>query len=160
MEAKRKIAKESARKVTAQAAIALAKEELRACRHGPSEAMPDQSKGPIYQPEEDGQSLTSIVRRGFGMSSEYKSPSHISRMTQNSHKSWQRGAKVIKGNKCFPVLGKQEESPLMYQMMTPHHHYRHRQKKPITPFTEMNSSSYSLSSSKELPSNSHILIET
>lgn len=140
MEVKRKIAKEISRKETARASIAMAKEEMRAHPHGPGEAMTSAAKGKAVHMQGD-HSIS--PGKGFGMGSEFKSPKHITRMSQDSYQSWQRGVKAVEMNKQFPMLELEqaEQSPLMYQMMLPRLPVRYKE---TTPFTELNSSCASL----------------
>ncbi len=57
------------------------------------------------------------------MSSEFKSPSHIRRLSREAHNTWQRGTRVLesneKKNNHFPLIQTGEETPLMYGMLQP-----------------------------------------
>ena len=99
------------RKEAARVAIALARDEMRMANYGPGEGRPALLKGPALQ---DDSMMSS--HREFGTSSESKTP--LMRMVPTS--TWQRGAKVIKGNKQFPLIHRRIKSPLMYGMMTPY----------------------------------------
>lgn len=116
LESKYRVAKETVRKETARAAIALAREEIRAERaerQGPGEARPSASQGPALQTADDS-ALYGIA------GSEFRSPRLMHKATRESHHTWQRGAKVVSQSSCFPVLECPEESPLMYDMLRLH----------------------------------------
>lgn len=135
IEAKQRIAKEVARKAAARVAIAMAKEEMRACPSGPGESVPATSKGPVVLTDPD---YPASLQRGAWP--EVKSPSHVTKACRN-HYTWQRGVDAVQKDKQFPVLVACEDSaPLMYQKMLP----RPPRKSAETPFTELNSSTSSL----------------
>lgn len=137
MEAKQRIAKEVARKAAACTAIAMAREGMRACHHGPGESIPSAAQGPVVETS-TGDTYSMPSHKGFGMSSEAtKSPSHVTKMARECHATWQRGAKAVEPNKQFPTIQSvvDENPPLMYRMMLPHL----RTKSADTPFTEVDS---------------------
>ena len=126
MDAKRKVAKETARKEAARVAIAKVKRELRYGPRGPGEQRPA-ARGSAVRTESDQdvrlrreEHLEAIAKK----QSEYTSPAHIRRMTQESHKTWQRGAEAIeeaakskKGSHHFPIIPASSRSAIMYDMM-------------------------------------------
>lgn len=133
IEAKQRIAKEVARKAAARVAIAMAKEEMRACPHGPGESVTSTSKGPVVATDPDR------PQRGVGL--DVKSPSHVTKTACRNHYTWQRGVEAVERDKQFPVLVAYEDSsPPMYRRMLP----RPLRKSADTPFTELNSSTSSL----------------
>ena len=115
---RRKVNRAIARKQVAREAIAIAKEELRKCLHGPGEAMPA-SKGPPVITDSESQHLQFATNR---MISEFQSPSHVRRISQEAHNTWQRGSKALnsieKGH--FPLIQSSTcETPLMYGILQP-----------------------------------------
>lgn len=134
MDAKQRIARESARKEAARTAIATAKEEVRAWPRGLG--MPTQQDQGIHIED----SYSTLLRKG----SEFKSPSHATKRSQVKscqYDTWQRGVKAVETNKRFPPIHSTEDfSPLMYQMMVPHLPGKHGD----TPFTELESSTSSI----------------
>ncbi len=147
---RKRIAKAVARSEAACAAVAMLREEMRTHPQGPKEGMPSAKRGPAVQLE--GDSPSAAATRGFGVSSEYKSPSHVTKMMSECHDTWQRGVKAIELNKQFPVtttyggggLDDKLISPLMHGMMIPHFPPKSAPRPPDTPFTELNSSTSSL----------------
>ena len=135
MDAKQRIARESARKEVARAAIATAKEEVKAWPRGLS--MPSQQDKGIHMAD----SYSTILRKG----SEFKSPAKGSQVKSCQYDTWQRGVKAVDINKKFPPIHSTEDlSPLMYQMMRPHLPARRHADTPLTPFTELESSTSSM----------------
>ncbi len=134
MESKRKIAKEVARREAARGALALAQEDMRAAAEGPGEAIPQHhGRDPVLH-------TGPVIHTGFGMGSEFKSPSHVCKMVRESHDTWQRGAKVMRESDCLPILDHHEKTPLLYNMMKPYQiHIQH-----ALEFSELNSSSSSI----------------
>ena len=151
MEKKKRIAKAVARSEAARAAVALMREEMRAHPQGPGESMPSTNRGPVVHMEGEP-----TATQGFGVSSEYKSPSHVTRMMNECHDTWQRGVKAIELNKQLPMATStsgaekgawqdDQLSPLMHGMMIPHFPPKSAPRPPPdTPFTELNSSTSSL----------------
>ena len=158
MEGKKRIAKAMARSEAARAAVALMREEMRIHPQGPKEAMPASNMGPVVHME--GDALSATASKGFGVSSEYKSPSHVTKMMNECHDTWQRGVKAIEMDKHLPVapatgggvrvgmVADEPVSPLMYGMMVPHLPPKSAPRPPDTPFTEFNSSTSSLHPSR------------
>ena len=128
MDAKRKVAKETARKEAARVAIAEVKRELRYGPRGPGEQRPA-ARGSAVRTESDQdvrlrreEHLEAFAKK----QSEYTSPAHVRRMTQESHKTWQRGAEAMekaakakKGSHHFPIIPANSRSAIMYDMMAP-----------------------------------------
>ena len=129
MDAKRKVAKETARKEAARVAIAEVKRELWYGPRGPGEQRPA-ARGSTVRTESDQdvrlrreEHLEAFAKK----QSEYTSPAHVRRMTQESHKTWQRGAEAIeeaqteakKGSHHFPIIPASSQSAIMYDMMAP-----------------------------------------
>ena len=129
MDAKKKVAKENARKEAARVAIAEVKRELRYGPRGPGEQRPA-ARGGAVRTESDQdvrlrreEHLEAFTKKQL----EYTSPVHVRRMTHESHKTWQRGAEVIeeeevkvkKGSHHFPVIPASSRSAIMYDMMAP-----------------------------------------
>ena len=125
MDAKRKVAKEVARKQTAKTAIALAKEELRCGPRGPGEQRPA-ARGNVVRTDsnQDVRERREEQLEAFAKKqSEYTSPAHVRRMNFEAHKTWQRGAEAMessgKGSHHFPILPASSRSAIMYEMMAP-----------------------------------------
>lgn len=128
MDAKRKVARETARKEAARVAIAEVKRELRHGPRGPGEQRPA-ARGSAVRTESDQdvrlrreEQLEAFAKK----QSEYTSPAHVRRMTHESHKTWQRGAEAIeeeakakKGSHHFPIIPANSRSAIMYDMMAP-----------------------------------------
>ncbi len=128
MEARKKVAREVARKQAARATIALAKEELKGVDHclpsHPHTTLRMDLSGP------DGIGTEGDPRpRMVGRLQEHRTPVSMRRFSREAHRTWQRGALVIterqaasmgsKGHTHFPLLSPTEETPLMYEMMRP-----------------------------------------
>ena len=128
MDAKQKVARETARKLAAREAIAEVKRELRYGPRGPGEQRPA-TRGNTTRTEsnQDVRLQREEYLRAFAKKqSEYVSPSHVRRTTQDAHKTWQRGAEAMgegecakKGSHHFPVIPATNRSAIMYDMMAP-----------------------------------------
>ena len=126
MDAKRKVAKETARKQAAREAIAEVKRELRLGPQGPGEQRPP-ARGSAVRRESDEdvrQRREERLEAFAKKQSEYSSPAHVKKMSFEAHKSWQRGVEALesadkKGSHHFPVLPATSRSAMMYDMMAP-----------------------------------------
>jgi hypothetical protein len=130
MDAKKKVAKENARKEAARLAIAEVKRELRYGPRGPGEKRPAARGGAVRrESDQDVRSRREEHLEAFTKKqSEYTSPAHVKRMTHESHKTWQRGAEAMegedkvkakKGSHHFPIIPANSRSAIMYDMMAP-----------------------------------------
>ena len=141
MDAKQKVAKETARKQAARLAIAEVKRELRYGPHGPGEQRPA-ARGSAVRTESDQdvrlrreEHLEAFAKK----QAEYTSPAHVRRMTHESHKTWQRGAEAIeedtktKGSHHFPIIPASSQSAIMYNMMAPGSILTSQVGSPLTP---------------------------
>ena len=125
MEAKRKVAKEVARKQAARVTIAEVKKELRYGPRGPGEQRPAYRGNPVRTESDEDvierreKHWEAFVRK----QSEYTTPTHVKRMSVDAHKTWQRGAEAMeeaqKGSHHFPILPASSSSAIMYEMMAP-----------------------------------------
>ena len=129
MDAKKKVAKENARKEAARVAIAEVKRDLRYGHRGPGEQRPAARGGAVRtESDQDVRLRREEHLEAFAKKqSEYTSPAHVRRMTHESHKTWQRGAEAMeeeeakakKGSHHFPIIPASSRSAIMYDMMAP-----------------------------------------
>ena len=159
MEAKRKVAKEVARKQAARVTIAEVKRELRCGPCGPGEQRPA-ARGSAVRTESDQdvrlrreEHLEAFAKK----QSEYTSPAHVRKMSHEAHKTWQRGAEAMentktKGSHHFPIIPASSRSAVMYDMMTPGSILTSQVASPLTssgtPHTSSNSATSSMVISK------------
>ena len=139
IEAKKRVAREVARRRAARAAIAQAREQLRAVRgsHGLSTAPP-----PAAEEMKTGQTelcmeeLDKLVeerereRTARAASKWTRTGGHLGRMSREAGQTWQRGSQVVTEGEGagpapdshashFPLISAAGDSPLMYHMMRP-----------------------------------------
>ena len=129
MDAKQKVARETARKQAAKEAIAEVKRELRCGPRGPGEQRPaTRGNTTRRESDQDVRLLKEEYLEAFAKKQlEYVSPSHVRRMTQGAHKTWQRGVEAMeegerakKGSHHFPLIpATNNRSAIMYEMMAP-----------------------------------------
>lgn len=139
MDAKRKVAKETARKEAARVTIAALKEELRCGPRGPGEQRPGGHGNVVRRDsDEDVQEMREAQLKAFAKKqSENNSPSHIRRMSFEAHNTWQRGVKAMEeaaqnGSHHFPILPASSRSAIMYEMMAPGPVLRSQEVSPLT----------------------------
>lgn len=126
VEAKRRVAKEVARKKAARAAAATARDDLKSCPHL-------HSYPPVYheshlpsQPGEGSRAdcmveLHNPLRKSVKTQA-FRSPANARNTSWEAHRTWQRGCQVLMRERHdlhFPTLAPTVESPLMYDMMRP-----------------------------------------
>lgn len=95
-----------ARKAAAHAAMAMAREEMKAGPRGPGEGIPS-SNEPVVRLDTAPPPTTTP-----GKGSEGKG--HVTRMTCRNHYTWQRGVEAVQEDKQFPVLrGREGQFPML-----------------------------------------------
>ena len=125
MDAKRKVAKEVARKEAARAAIAEVKRELRCGPRGPGEQRPAACGSAVRRESDENvrERREELLEEFARKQSEYTSSAHVRRMSFEAHKTWQRGMKAMEEAKNrshhFPILPASSRSAIMYEMMAP-----------------------------------------
>ena len=122
VEAKKRVAKEVARKQAARAAIATAKDDLKS---GPRlhshPAVYHEGHLPSQQGEGSGADCTVQLHNKLNHVKK-QAPHSSPKMSWEPHRTWQRGCQVLMRERHslhFPILATATESPLMYDMMRP-----------------------------------------
>ena len=152
------MAKEIARKEAARAAIAMAKEEMRAGLHyADSSRRPGIVQEPSFSSSSSSEFLDPMTEMTLLKQQKRRTKQQQQQQQQQQSQSmrqyhtWQRGAEAVELNKQFPLLkGSRKEmelTPLMYEMMVPRPPMRANLD---TPFTELHSSTSSLHSKTHL----------
>ena len=122
MDAKRKVAKEVARKEAARMAIEEVKREIRCGPQGPGEQRPA-PHGSTVSDQDVRHRREDLLGEFARKQSAYTSPAHVRRMNFEAHKTWQRGAEAMEeaknGTHHFPILPANSRSAMMYEMMAP-----------------------------------------
>ena len=146
MEARKKVAREIARKQAAKAAIALVKEELRNV-----DTIPQYPQTAVRMDLTSTELVQEKPTRE-GTERQNRIPVAMRKMNRESHRTWQRGTHVMMDRQAalasqvdtvhFPLLSSAtDDSPLMYEMMRPGPTLRSMTTTPIDSVTASSSTS-------------------